>query len=113
MAPLIEQHRDALVALCHEYHVLRLEVFGSAATDAFDPERSDVDLLVEFDVGGGGISPLTQYIGFQEAVEALLGRSVDIVNPAYITNRFFREGVDATRQPIYAAPTAGAPAGRD
>ena len=37
-----------LRALCHEYGVLRLEVFGSALTSRFDPETSDVALLVEY-----------------------------------------------------------------
>ena len=41
--------RADLAALCRQYRVVRLEVFGSAArgTD-FDPARSDVDLLVSF-----------------------------------------------------------------
>jgi predicted nucleotidyltransferase len=45
----ILRHRDMLAALCRRHGVARLDVFGSAARGAdFDPERSDVDLLVEF-----------------------------------------------------------------
>ncbi len=42
--------KDEIVALGRRYRVSRLRVFGSAArgTD-FDPERSDVDFLVEFE----------------------------------------------------------------
>lgn len=47
MHALIEQHKEAIRALCREFGVKRLELFGSAATDEFDPDRSDVDFLVE------------------------------------------------------------------
>ena len=42
--------KDEIVALGRRYRVSRLRVFGSAVrgTD-FDPERSDVDFLVEFE----------------------------------------------------------------
>lgn len=48
MTSVIEQHREQLTALCRKYRVKRLEVFGSAARERFDPSRSDIDLLVEF-----------------------------------------------------------------
>ena len=39
--------REAITALCREYGVARLEVFGSAARGSdFDPARSDADFLV-------------------------------------------------------------------
>ena len=43
MHPSIEAHLEAIRTLCREYGVRGLELFGSAATDAFDPERSDVE----------------------------------------------------------------------
>lgn len=49
MHPIIEQHREGLEAACREYGVRRLELFGSAARDDFDEERSDLDFLVVFD----------------------------------------------------------------
>ena len=75
----IAVHREELAALCRRYGVRRLEIFGSAArgTD-FDPKTSDADFLVEFDRGGAH-GPLEQFFGFAEALEKLLGRSVDLV----------------------------------
>ena len=34
--------------LCRRYGVLRLDLFGSAATGRYRPEESDLDFLVEF-----------------------------------------------------------------
>ena len=50
MIPVLDQHRAEIAALCRQFHVLRLDLFGSAAREVdFDPARSDVDLLVTFD----------------------------------------------------------------
>lgn len=102
MHRVIEDNLEALRKLCQHYRVIRLEVFGSTATDAFDPGSSDVDLLAEFDLNGEE-SALEQYIGFILAAEKLLGCKVDLVNPNSIRNGFFAQGVDATRRPLYAA----------
>lgn len=102
MHAVIESNLDALRSLCQRYRVLRLEVFGSASTDAFDPAESDVDLLAEFDLTGNE-SVLKRYIGFIREAEAILGCKVDLVNPTMIRNPYFRQGVEETRRPLYAA----------
>jgi tRNA nucleotidyltransferase (CCA-adding enzyme) len=50
MLPMLADHRDEIADLCRRFRVSRLEAFGSAArgTD-FDPERSDIDILVVYD----------------------------------------------------------------
>ena len=72
-------HIDAIQDLCRELGGRRLDVFGSATSDAFDPNRSDVDLLVDYapetDLGLWW----TRHFEFQERLEALLGRPVDLV----------------------------------
>ena len=45
----ILSHREELDELCRRFHVRRLDLFGSAAGDDFDAERSDLDFLVEFE----------------------------------------------------------------
>jgi len=48
MIDLITDNRVQIAELCRIYGVQKLEVFGSAATEAFDPDRSDIDLIVDF-----------------------------------------------------------------
>jgi len=48
-AEIIEANLAALRALCRRFHVRRLDLFGSAATGRFDPARSDLDFLIEFE----------------------------------------------------------------
>ncbi|MBA3293193.1 MAG: nucleotidyltransferase domain-containing protein [Geodermatophilaceae bacterium] len=96
----VEKHRPEIVELCGQYGVRTLDVFGSATTDDFDEERSDVDLLVEFSRDVPGMSGLRQYFGFKEALEKLLGRSVDLVE-GELENPYLRRSVEQTREPLF------------
>ena len=49
MSTLIDDHRAEIEVVCRQYHVRRLDVFGSVIRDDFDSDRSDVDFLVEFE----------------------------------------------------------------
>lgn len=99
----IERHRDALRALCDHYGVVRLELFGSGARGAdFDSTRSDADFLVEFDKDSG-LPALDQFVGFAEALERLLARSVDLVEASALKNPYVRATIDRSKELIYAA----------
>ena len=99
----IARHRDALIALCRRYDVERLEVFGSAARgDDFDPARSDADFLVTFKPESR-LPPLEQFLGFAEALEDLLGRPVDLVEPQGVKNPYILAGINRSREVVYAA----------
>ena len=103
MNPMITDNLDAIRALCREYGVTRLEIFGSAATEAFDPARSDVDFIIEYppDYEFGPV--LTRYFELKERLEALLHRSVDLVMVGAMTKPRFIEAANETRQLLYAA----------
>jgi predicted nucleotidyltransferase len=102
MISLIEQHREAIADLCRRFDVKRLDLFGSAATGDFDPARSDVDLLIEFnDYGSPSIAD--QWLGFQEQMERLLGRPIDLTSLRMAKNPHFLEVANRSRKPLYAA----------
>ncbi len=102
MMTLIETSRDDLIGLCKKYHVVRLEVFGSAASGSFNPLTSDVDFLVEFGPCGD-MDGLGQYFGFQDALRQLFGREVDLVETGAMRNPYFIQTVNETRRLVYAA----------
>ena len=98
----ISRHRDELQALCRRFHVRRLEVFGSAARGDFDPQRSDLDFLVEFEPLQPG-AYVDAFFGLKEDLEALFGRPVDLVSDASIRNPYFRRSVERSKALLYAA----------
>lgn len=101
MIPLIADNKDAIAALCREYRIRKLDLFGSAATGAFDAETSDVDFIV--DLGGCDDTVADRFFGLIWALEELFGRHVDVITEAQIKNPYFREAVEEQRTPVYEA----------
>ena len=99
MQPIIETRRAELTALCRRFHVRRLVVFGSATRDDFDPARSDVDFLVEFEPPDD-LGAFHQYFGLKETLEALLGRPVDLVVASAVKNRYIQKSFEETRESV-------------
>jgi len=98
----IETQRGALEALCRRFRVRRLELFGSAVGESFDPQSSDLDFLVEFlDLPSNGYADA--YFGLAEALKDLFHREVDLVVLTAVKNPYFRESIERSRMPLYAA----------
>jgi uncharacterized protein len=101
MHRLIETKRAELAQLCTQYHVRRLELFGSAAGERFDPDTSDLDFLVEFH----DLSPREHadaFFGLMEELQKIYGRPVDLVELRAIRNPYFLQAVEQTRTLLYA-----------
>lgn len=102
MIRILESKREEIEDACVKYAVARLEVFGSAVSGKFDPDRSDVDFLVEFGVAGT-LNALDQYLGLKQTLESILNRPVDLVMEGALRNPFFIDAINRTRKLIYAA----------
>lgn len=96
-----------IAALCERYGVAHLALFGSATSSEFNPESSDLDFLVELDTQLPG-SRARRWIDLADALEKLLGRHVDLVNPRYIRNPYFLQAVNNSRTVIYDRQNAQA-----
>jgi predicted nucleotidyltransferase len=103
MHPSIQHHRDEIAELCRYFRIRSLEIFGSAARgDDFDPMRSDIDFLVEFESAQEPPS-LAVFFEVQEKLAQLLGRPVNLVMAGAIRNPFIRADIDRSREAVYAA----------
>jgi hypothetical protein len=102
MNRLIEEKRIELNALFKRYRVDRIELFGSATSDRFDPQTSDLDFLVEF-AGLGPGEYAEAYFGLLEALQELFQRPVDLVVASVVKNPYFLAEIAETRTLLYAA----------
>jgi uncharacterized protein len=98
---VIENNLEKIRDLCVRHRVRSLILFGSAARDDFDNERSDVDFLYEFEPDAE--LGLSGYFDFQGALEELLGRKVDLVCAEGIRNPYLRKSIYESTVPIYVA----------
>jgi hypothetical protein len=105
MHAAVSSKREALAELCRRFHVRRLEIFGSATREQdFDPERSDADLLIEFEPGADPSS--AQFLDLKEALEHVLERPVDLVERAAVEqsrNYLRRRHILREAEPLFVA----------
>ena len=102
MAPVVAERAAELERLCRRHRVQRLDLFGSAATGAHGP-TSDLDFLVEFQPTDSHRVYANAYFGLLEGLQELFGRPIDLVVESTIDNPYFRESVEESRTPLYAA----------
>ena len=79
---------------CEQNHIKKLSLFGSVLSDNFPPD-SDVDVLVEFEPGHITLAGMAN-----ELSEFFEGRNIDM-NTSKCLNRYFRDEVLSTAQPLY------------
>lgn len=102
MIPVIEGRPDELAAICRKFSVMRLTLFGSAATRKFDEHESALDFVVELGPHPT-LNHARQYFGFIEALESLFGRSVDVLERRAIRNPILLRSVEGQEIGVYAA----------
>ena len=101
MLSIIENKKNELQQLCEKYAVKSMYLFGSASKSNFRSE-SDIDILISF-------QELTfeqyteNYFELHEALETLFGRKVDLVTERSLSNPYFIQSIEQTKQLLYAA----------
>ena len=86
--------------LCKLYNVKNLYAFGSAITDQFDENSSDIDLLIEIEEN----DPLERgekLLAIWDKLEEFFQTKVDLLTPSSLKNPILRKNIDATKILIY------------
>jgi predicted nucleotidyltransferase len=86
--------------ICRRFRVRQLFGFGSSVRLDFEPEKSDVDLLVQIDIN----DPLEKgeaLMGLWDALEAYFQRKVDLLTPDSLRNPFLKASIEKNKQLIY------------
>jgi uncharacterized protein len=102
MIDLVKKYRNKIHALCKRQRVEKLELFGSATDASFDPDRSDLDFLVEFLPLKTG-QHADAYFGLLFGLEDLFNRKIDLAMPSAIRNPYLLEAINKQRRVLYAA----------
>lgn len=101
MATAVPVDVQAIARACETYGVRRLRIFGSVLTDRFDRDASDVDFLVDFLPGRGGL--FHDFIALKIELERIVGRPVDLVDAGAIRNPYFARSAFGSAEDVYAA----------
>lgn len=95
--------KEALVNWCDRWKIQELYLFGSVLRDDFQPEHSDIDVMVTF-------TPEAQwgfeFVSMKQELETLFERKVDLLTKASVEksqNWIRRKKVLETAKLIYVA----------
>ena len=101
MLSLMKNKIDELQLLCEKYDVKSMYLFGSATTEKFN-DSSDIDILISF-------KEITfekytdNYFELHEMLEKLFNRKIDLLTEKSLSNPYFIQSIEKTKQLVYAA----------
>lgn len=101
MQQIIMEHAVEIQRLCERYGVEKLYVFGSVVGESFHA-HSDVDILVSFMDSTAEVYS-ENYFQLHYALEALLGRKIDLLTENALRNPYFIQSINASKKLLYAA----------
>ncbi|HUR81612.1 MAG TPA: nucleotidyltransferase domain-containing protein [Thermoanaerobaculia bacterium] len=100
---MITERLGEVRALCARHGVKSLAIFGSAAKGTFDPERSDLDFVVEFLPDPDPLRRGENYLDLLVALERLFDRRIDLVVGTTVENPYFKHVLELTARELYDA----------
>ena len=99
MNEIIFENIDKIRDICRQHHILSLSVFGSVLTEKFN-DKSDIDFLVSFKPLEFG-EYADNYFQAAESLEKIFNRRIDLVTDKSLSNPYFINAVNTTKQQIY------------
>ncbi|MDL5050856.1 nucleotidyltransferase domain-containing protein [Oscillatoria amoena NRMC-F 0135] len=97
---LIKERYTDFVELCRSHKVDKFYAFGSSITDHFDPEKSDIDIVVKVDIDDP-INRGEALLSLWDKLEGLFKRKVDLLTEDSIRNPYLKANINRTKKLIY------------
>ncbi len=102
MHKILESRKEDLIAICHDLKLKRLYAFGSVVSNNFT-ENSDIDFLISFTDNLSVEEYTNNYFSLHYKLRDLLNREIDIVTEPTLSNPYFIESINETKELIYEA----------
>lgn len=102
MQLILEKHKEDLRSICQTLQIKRLYAFGSVVSDKFN-ENSDIDFLISFSDNLSVEEYTNNYFSLHYQLRALFNRKIDIVTERTLSNPYFIESINESKELIYEA----------
>jgi predicted nucleotidyltransferase len=100
--PLFEKRKIEIIKICQSLEVKRLYTFGSIVNDKFRDD-SDIDLLISFKDNLSIEEYTNNYFTLHYKLRELFNRDIDIVTERTLSNPYFIESINESKELIYEA----------
>lgn len=88
------------LTLCKSHKVKNIYAFGSAVTENFNEDSSDIDLLIEIDMEDP-IERGENLMDIWDKLEDFFQRKVDLLTHSSIKNPILKKNIDSTKILLY------------
>ena len=102
MQQIIEKRKKDLIHICQSLNIKRLYVFGSAVSEKFRDD-SDIDFLISFSDNLSIDEYTSNYFALHYKLRELFKREIDIVTEKTLSNPYFIDSINESKQLIYEA----------
>lgn len=102
MQLIVEKRKEELKSICKALRIKRLYAFGSVVSDKFT-DKSDLDFLISFSDNLTVDEYTNNYFSLHYKLRELFGREIDIVTEKTLSNPYFIESINETKELIYEA----------
>ena len=98
--PLFQKQLPVVIGLLKQHKIKNAYVFGSAVTDKFN-DKSDIDLLINFQEGIDYLERGELMWDLQFALEDNLHREIDLIQEKSLHKPYFIKELNETKVLIY------------
>ena len=102
MQEILEIQKENVKEICQMLKVKRLYAFGSVVSDKFRSD-SDIDFLISFADNLTIEEYTNNYFSLHYKLRDLFQREIDIVTERALSNPYFIESINKTKELIYEA----------
>jgi predicted nucleotidyltransferase len=102
MQQILEKRKKDIIAICKALNIKRLYAFGSVVSENFRDD-SDVDFLISFSDNLSVDEYTKNYFALHYKLRELFNREIDIVTEKTLSNPYFIESINESKQLIYEA----------
>ena len=99
---ILEKRKEDLKSICQTLKIKRLYAFGSVVSEKFN-EKSDIDFLISFADNLSVEEYTNNYFLLHYKLRELFNREIDIVTERTLSNPYFIESINETKELIYEA----------
>ncbi len=100
LTTLIKDRYADFVELCRSHQVDKIYAFGSSITPRFDPDKSDIDLVVSVDIDDP-VERGEALLSLWDKLENFFQRKVDLLTDDSIRNPYLKASIERTKKLIY------------
>lgn len=102
MQTFLTENKEAIFAICSDLKVEKLYAFGSVLSDKFN-DNSDLAFLISFPKDLTVEEYTENYFALHYKLRELFNREIDIVTERSLSNPYFIQSINETKELIYAA----------